>query len=280
MQLFAFTTAEEVANKGDLWCSYPKGIQSEEYLKILKNNQLSNQISFRGEYRDFDLFVDSTSGDIKDCVAFKPHLFLGDGLWVIEEPTLESFEKTKNKLKAASLPIYYESGYSMVVGGGEKVPDVSGLDGCGADEYTSVIPVPGHNVVVPQISNSRRSEWTSKGLQLNDDVVAGVAAVSMDSLINSVTALQNFNTRNSYSETIYAAQDYLVERLEALGFGVELHSFRVDMAPNVVATWPQGSSYGEWIVAGAHYDSRSTNSSSTTDRAPGNQRTLYNKVYT
>jgi Zn-dependent M28 family amino/carboxypeptidase len=40
------------------------------------------------------------------------------------------------------------------------------------------------------------------------------------------------------------------------------------MAPNVIATWNPNSS-AEWVVAGAHLDSRSEDSTSETDRAPG-----------
>jgi Zn-dependent M28 family amino/carboxypeptidase len=39
-------------------------------------------------------------------------------------------------------------------------------------------------------------------------------------------------------------------------------------SPNVIATW-NGKETSEWIVAGAHYDSRSEDSSSKTNRAPG-----------
>lgn len=204
-----------------------------------------------------------------ECAVFKPHRMLSDGLWVIEEPSLEKFQAIKAKVLAAGLPVYFETGLSMVVGGGVEVPDVSGLDGCGASEDTSVIPVPSHTVSPPQLSDVRRLEWAVRGTETNSDVAAGVAAVSEKSLTASIAALQAFNTRNSYSETIYEAQAYLVARLEEIGFMVELHYFRADMAANVVATWPLPVAPAEWIVAGAHYDSRSQNSSSTTDRAPG-----------
>jgi Zn-dependent M28 family amino/carboxypeptidase len=39
-------------------------------------------------------------------------------------------------------------------------------------------------------------------------------------------------------------------------------------SPNVIATWT-GKDPAEWVVAGAHYDSRSEDSSSETNRAPG-----------
>lgn len=203
-----------------------------------------------------------------DCKDFKPHMHLSDGLWVIEEPTKERVEATKAKLAAAGLPIYFESGFSVVVGGAEVVPDVSGLDGCGASEDTSIIPVPTHSVSFPKLSDKRRRDWAAAA-QTNPTISAAVAAVNEKSLVASVEAMQLYHTRNSYSEIIYEAQEYLAGRMEELGFSVELQQFRPDMAPNVVATWPTPVEPTEWIVAGAHYDSRGQNSSSPTDRAPG-----------
>lgn len=203
------------------------------------------------------------------CAVFKPHQALSDGLWVIEEPSAEKLQETKSKLAAAGLPVYYESGFSIIVGGAQEVPDVSGLDGCGASEDTSIIPVPSHSISIPQLSAEMRVQWAQGAAETNPDVAGGVAAVSEKSLIESVKALQAYNTRNSYSETIYEAQAYITTRLEEMGFSVELQSFRPDMAPNVIATWPMPGAPTEWIVAGAHYDSRSENSSSTKDRAPG-----------
>lgn len=45
--------------------------------------------------------------------------------------------------------------------------------------------------------------------------------------------------------------------------------FRPNMAPNVVATWTPSADAKEWVVAGAHLDSRSEDNQSETDRAPG-----------
>ena len=41
------------------------------------------------------------------------------------------------------------------------------------------------------------------------------------------------------------------------------------MAPNVIATWTPNADAKEWVVAGAHLDSRSEDNQSETDRAPG-----------
>lgn len=225
-------------------------------------------ISFRGRYSEFSLFVEEKSGMLQECDVFKDHLQGDDGLWIIEEPTKEALDKTKATLLAAGLPIYYEGELSFVVGGGAAVPNVSGLDGCGADEDTAFIPVPSYGVQPPYLTGVLQKKWAQRRLVADPKVEKAVAAVSESSLISSIKDLQNFYTRNSYSEVIYDAETYLANRLSALGFAVETMKFRTDMAPNVIATWG-GKDTSQWIVAGAHYDSRSDNSSSATARAPG-----------
>jgi hypothetical protein len=271
--LAAGASAASVARNGGYWCALPResGASSARSLE-------GEGVSFRGEYRDFDLFVEGKDGGVGQCAVFKTHELGCDGLWVVEEPSVELFEKTKAKLVAAGLPVYFETGLSMVVGGAEHVPDVSGLDGCGADEDTSIIPVPSHSVSIPQLSAQRLQEWAAIGERrqgqgrdsgLDSGVSDAVAMVNEKSLTASIEALQAYNSRNSYSETIYEAQAYISKRLEELGFEVELIPFRLDMSPNVVATWPRAVPPAEWVIAGAHYDSRSQNSSSTDARAPG-----------
>lgn len=63
------------------------------------------------------------------------------------------------------------------------------------------------------------------------------------------------------------ATDYLVGRLEGMGFEVSVEMFESNMGPNIVASLP--GEFSEWVVAGAHYDSRTVNVTSPTDLAPG-----------
>eukprot|EP00603_Paraphysomonas_imperforata_P004833 CAMPEP_0114445050 /NCGR_PEP_ID=MMETSP0103-20121206/18413_1 /TAXON_ID=37642 ORGANISM="Paraphysomonas imperforata, Strain PA2" /NCGR_SAMPLE_ID=MMETSP0103 /ASSEMBLY_ACC=CAM_ASM_000201 /LENGTH=412 /DNA_ID=CAMNT_0001616629 /DNA_START=95 /DNA_END=1333 /DNA_ORIENTATION=+ len=188
--------------------------------------------------------------------------------WLIVKYSKKALEKTKATLRAAGLPIYYEADLSFIVGGGSQVPNVSGLDGCGAIADTAVIPVPSHGIQPPFLNDKYQQSWTRRHAATDPRVEQAVAAVSESSLISSVTELQAYHTRNSYSETIYEAEAYLADRLSNMGFSVETMKFRPDMSPNVIATW-NGKDTSQWIVAGAHYDSRSENSSSRTNRAPG-----------
>lgn len=249
-----FSCASAVAAVGDgYWCvtKHPSDLSALP----------GKLVSFRGDYRDFSLFVETTKGGLSECDEFKPHIIGDDGMWVIEEPNVEIADKTKDSLRAAGLPIYYDAGASFIVGGGTDVPTVSGLDGCGADEDTSFIPVPSHTISPPLLSIDRVNEWKHSGQVKDPFVESGVAAVSEASLIKSVQSLQEFYTRNSYSETINQAKDFIAAQLTNMGYHVDFMEFRSDMSANIIATLP-GAEYDEWVVAGAHYDSRSTNSSS------------------
>ena len=77
----------------------------------------SPAISFRGRYSEFSLFVEDKEGTVEGCEVFKDHVHGDDGMWIIEEPTVEALEKTKATLRAAGLPVYYEGELSFVVGG-------------------------------------------------------------------------------------------------------------------------------------------------------------------
>lgn len=258
------TYAKDIATNNGVWCV--KLDLGDDYFE---NSWTNSPVSFRGKYRDFALFVEENSDDLSGCIQLTNHLLGNDGIWVIEEPSAEAVEKTKASLLKANLPVYFTQGFSLIVGGGSEVPNVTGLDGCGADEDTSFIPVPGVSVTPPVPSKELLSEWNVKGSSLNPIVEKGVNAVSESSLVSTVSYLQDYFTRNSYSETIHEVTDYLVKRLESLGYEIELFPFRDDMAPNVIATWPSASPPSEWIITGAHYDSRNTNSTSGNTRAPG-----------
>jgi hypothetical protein len=256
--------AKEIVTNNGVWCA--KIGLGDHFDEHAWTN--SPTVSYRGKYRDFALFVQN-SDTLSECNSFTNHMIGNDGIWVIEEPSAEALAKTTASLKGANLPIYFTQGYSLVVGGGSEVPNVTGLDGCGADEDTSFIPVPDISVTPAQPTKELLREWKQKQETLNPVVEMGVAAVSESSLISSISYLQDYFTRNSYSETIHGVTDYLVKRLETLGYEIELYTFRDDMAPNVIATWPSSSPVSEWIITGAHYDSRNTNSSSPDTRAPG-----------
>jgi Zn-dependent M28 family amino/carboxypeptidase len=100
-------------------------------------------------------------------------------------------------------------------------------------------------------------------------IVDALNLVSIESLQQSIDHLAMFyNSRQSASEGAKRAEEWLASQFLNMGFSVSLFPFDDRYAANVVATW-HGTDPSQLVVVGAHYDSRSTNSSSTTQRAPG-----------
>lgn len=82
--------------------------------------------------------------------------------------------------------------------------------------------------------------------------------------------------RSSYGTTgLNAARDWIGTQLQGLGLTVTMPSFTMPASgggtitrQNVIGTWTGTSLPNEWIVVGAHYDSRNTSGSSVTN-TPG-----------
>ena len=191
-----------------------------------------------------------------------------DGLWVIEEPTKEAADKTKASLAAAGQKVYYENGLSLVAGGGTLLPNITGLDGCGAQQDTHIMPVPSHTVKPPVLTEFQLEKWARRG-EANPGVQEAVDSVSTARLEATVTTLQEIHTRNSYSTTLFDAETFMANSLQELGFTISYQQFLPSMAPNIIAEWTPHGPSSEFVVAGAHLDSRSEDTTDGTARAPG-----------
>ncbi len=78
--------------------------------------------------------------------------------------------------------------------------------------------------------------------------------------------------RNSYSPEIDLARDYLANEFTSLGLSVETPSVTIASgvsAENVIATLTGTTLPDEWIVIGAHYDSRNVSLTNTSNPSPG-----------
>jgi hypothetical protein len=97
-------------------------------------------------------------------------------------------------------------------------------------------------------------------------------ALSMPDVCCVVTG-RSYQSRNSFSGP--NGLDEAVEWAEAqfLGYGFETTRipFREDMTPQVVATLRGTVAPDSVVFVGAHYDSRGTQNSSPTQRAPGGE---------
>lgn len=84
--LAATGTASSVgAEKNGVWCAEPITLADKHIKKLPSGSDLS----FRGQFKDFALFVEPHSGDLSSCAEFLDHHAGDDGLWVIEEPNME-----------------------------------------------------------------------------------------------------------------------------------------------------------------------------------------------
>jgi hypothetical protein len=261
----SLASASALKETGGVWCAESSTLAQH------KQGLNGEKISYRGQFKDFALYVEETNGDVPSCEVFLEHHVGDDGLWVIEEPNQEAMEKTKANILAAGQKVYYEKGLSIVAGGGPLLPNITGLDGCGAELDTAIIPVSSHTLQPPKLTVAKKEKWTrgKSNIVANPTVQGAVDSVSESILKNTITNLQEINSRNSYSETLYDAEDYMAKALQDYGFTVTYQKFRPNMAPNIIATWTPTADAKEWVVGGAHLDSRSEDNQSGTDRAPG-----------
>jgi hypothetical protein len=145
------------------------------------------------------------------------------------------------------------------------------------------LPLPGAVEFIPMAARALRprAAWAAEALgrirsnmkAFNPDIERAIASVRAESLVAFDTYLSgeasSLNTRNAYSTEVRTAANYLQAQFEGFGFNVTQETFRTDMGPNVLAL-KRGTLYpDEFVIMSAHYDSRASSSSSTTQRAPG-----------
>eukprot|EP01065_Artemidia_motanka_P042090 TRINITY_DN5584_c0_g1_i1.p2 TRINITY_DN5584_c0_g1~~TRINITY_DN5584_c0_g1_i1.p2 ORF type:complete len:465 (+),score=165.17 TRINITY_DN5584_c0_g1_i1:58-1395(+) len=227
---------------------------------------------FRGSYRDLSLYKVGHAEAPSHCHKFHqgPTWRPGtSGLWVLELTSAAEAAKAERTVASAGVKVLLKHNASLVVQGGEELPDRTGYDACGAEPGVAVIPVPDHTVRLPL--SMRAAELTrvrSRTAKTNPTIADAVSRVSEANAAANIEALQTHNSRNSYSPDLKDAQVWLEGEFEKYGFAVTRFPFRDDMPPCVVAEL-KGKQADKIIVAGAHYDSRSTDNTSPDQRAPG-----------
>jgi len=252
----ALFAASTVASTGQ-WCWARPLAKGEDPLSALE---------FRGTYRDLSLYFGSTLP--ANCDTFRLH---GGpkGLWVLELPTTEERKEAEQRVIRAGLHVLQVVNNSVVAQGGERLPDRTGYDACGAEPRVSVIPVPEHRVRLSRGTNATLLANVRETTRRRDHRIrAAVRHVSEDELKEVIGHLQDYNSRNSYSPDLTTAEEWLVRKFESYGATVSRFEFRSDMPPCVVAEFA-GRDPDRIIVSGAHYDSRSTDNTSPDQRAPG-----------
>lgn len=236
-----------------------------------------NGSEFRGAFRDLALWLEPegkalAAGKDHHCRAFKRHTKGNDGLWVIEfDHTLDLYKEEKAAARAG-ISVLLKQGKTLVLGGGEKVPDLLGYDACGFEPNKRVISVPTRDVRGPRpMSAWTKTTYMRKAKNKRSDIANIVDQIVPDKLSGLITHMQEYNSRNSFSGSndLEAAANWVEERLRSFGATVTRHKFQDDMVAQVIATIPGVKDPSKIIVAGAHYDSRGTERNSPTQRAPG-----------
>src|SRR5215472_3069308 len=120
----------------------------------------------------------------------------------------------------------------------------------------------------------------SNSLTTDPEISTIVSNVDSGRILNTVTALQNFRTRQSCSDQpepghgVTAARDFLFNQYSAIpGLQVQLDPFTHPKCPtsptfNVIA-WLPGKTPNRLVIIGGHYDSRTSLVLDNTSDAPG-----------
>ncbi len=120
-------------------------------------------------------------------------------------------------------------------------------------------PLPADGVVAWQPANHGRA---SAPVEPDEEVAQLVSRVDADRWFDTLEALANYN-RNSTSPELPDAHDWILERLADANLSVETHSFQLATCgsrtlPNAIGIKSGQTLPNEWIVVGAHFDSRNT----------------------
>lgn len=94
-----------------------------------------------------------------------------------------------------------------------------------------------------------------------------VEKVDTAHIIESIARLQAFYTRKTFTDSAYAASEWIRQKFEDMGYPVELQPFTISgipSSPNVIATKTGTVTPEKYVVIGAHYDSYTW-----TNHAPG-----------
>lgn len=151
----------------------------------------------------------------------------------------------------------------------------------GAKEYnefnalTEFVLVKEDKVLPQNPKKIERINQLQKQFVKRDDITDLISQISAESLSSFDTYLSgerndsNIHSRNSFSEEIVSVGEWLIEQFESYGFSAEFFEFQSTYGPNVIATLKGSVEPDTYVVVGAHYDSRATQGSSPTQRAPG-----------
>jgi len=100
-------------------------------------------------------------------------------------------------------------------------------------------------------------------------IVEALADVKQDNLMANIEELSEIHTRHSETADALRAQGLIEAKLMQLGYQISTFNFRTGYSSNVIATLPGTKFPDQYVIAGAHYDSRTTPATDKVGRAPG-----------
>lgn len=124
------------------------------------------------------------------------------------------------------------------------------------NSYLGVCRINDSGIKLPKNNNL---EAISQELDENDSIMIAqlIMDVNQDTLVSYVQHLQDYQNRHCNYQSTIAAQEWIKDHYERLGYSVTLQDVWHYPTKNVIAT-KVGSKYpDEFVVCGAHYDSYS-----------------------
>jgi len=251
---------------------------------------LSNKHDVRGHYEDVVLVVVGEDRLPELHISFPQARLLSAynperQYLVLERQELE-FLRNRNKVPFSipdnqihQVKVLFQSQTRLVVE----------LDHNEVDSFTRTLPIDMIFLRVPEFTIAPEFR-----LELNTEIAEIYSNISkklkeapspvIQDLVNRVTGAQlraivtylsgenttsGITTRNSYSQGALLAAKWVQDRFTAYGLQARQEVFRTGWAPNVIGILPGTTDPSKNVIVCAHYDSRASDVSSPTQRAPG-----------
>lgn len=125
--------------------------------------------------------------------------------------------------------------------------------------HNGLVRIVNRPVKIPETSFTFSHDGHSRSVT-DPFVTELMTLVNQDSLLATIQHLQDYGTRDCFTQQAFEAQDWIRAKFESYGLQAELMDFEMfgdDASDNVIATLPGTEFPDEYIVLGGHYDSRS-----------------------
>jgi len=190
-------------------------------------------------------------------------------LWVVEYTSAAEMRAELARAESAGLVVTLQDKLSLVLQG--NVPSLLGYDACGSEANKTVISLADYEVLEKPMPDVAASKYLARAQTADPLIVEFLSQVSQESIVETLTTLQSYTSRNSGSGAagLDPAAEWAATRLTNYGFQVTRDTFRDDMTPQIIAELVGTTNPDQVVVLGAHLDSTSGWSSSPTGRSPG-----------